>query len=132
MSERLQAYHEAGHAVAAIALGTPIKRASLDRVTTLVRPGCPQAQRNEAIIALSGPRPKPGTAVTPWLSRPSYGAASGGLIWTTRCAACELPTVSVWRCGKRAGSCARTGARSSGWRRPCRTTASLPLPRSTR
>ena len=53
MSER--AYHEAGHAVAAAVLGTPIKRASLDRVTTLVRPGCPRAQRAEAIIALAGP-----------------------------------------------------------------------------
>lgn len=53
MDER--AYHEAGHAVAAIALGTPVKRASLDRVTTWVRPGCERAQRNEAIIALAGP-----------------------------------------------------------------------------
>ena len=38
-----------------MALGTPVKRASLDKVTTLVKRGCPQAQRNQAVIALAGP-----------------------------------------------------------------------------
>jgi hypothetical protein len=52
---RLRAHHEAGHAVAAAVLGTPIKRASLSVVTTLLRVGCQRARRNEAIIALSGP-----------------------------------------------------------------------------
>ena len=46
--------YEAGHAVAAIALGTPVKCVSLDKVTTLVRVGCPRAQYHEAVIALSG------------------------------------------------------------------------------
>jgi hypothetical protein len=50
-----KAYHEAGHAVAASVLGTPIKQATLDGVITLVRVGCDQAQRNEAIIAMAGP-----------------------------------------------------------------------------
>jgi hypothetical protein len=50
-----RSFHEAGHAVAAAVLGTPIKRASLGGVTTWVRVGCPRARRNEAIIALSGP-----------------------------------------------------------------------------
>jgi hypothetical protein len=49
-----KAYHEAGHAVAASVLGTPIKQATLDGVITLVRVGCDQARRNEAIIAMSG------------------------------------------------------------------------------
>ena len=35
-------------------LGAPIKRASLDEVWTLVRIGCPRAQRDQAIIALAG------------------------------------------------------------------------------
>ena len=51
----LRAFHEAGHATIAHALGTPVKIATLDGVTTLVRVGCPQAQRAEALIALSGP-----------------------------------------------------------------------------
>ena len=49
------AFHEAGHAVAAAVLGTPIKCASLSGVTTLVKVGCPHAQHTQAIIALSGP-----------------------------------------------------------------------------
>ena len=52
---QLQAYHEAGHAVAAVVLGTPIRRATISVVTTLVKRGCPQAQRNDALIALAGP-----------------------------------------------------------------------------
>jgi hypothetical protein len=54
MDADVRAHHEAGHAVAASVLGTPIKRASLDEVWTLVRVGCPRAQRNQAIIALAG------------------------------------------------------------------------------
>ena len=46
--------HEAGHAVAASVLGTPIKRASMDGVTTWVRVGSDQARRNGAIIAMAG------------------------------------------------------------------------------
>ena len=47
-------YHEAGHAVAASVLGQPIKQATMDGVTTLVKVGCDQARRNEAIIAMAG------------------------------------------------------------------------------
>ena len=49
-----KAYHEAGHAVAASVLGTPIKRATLDGVTTVWWTGSDQARRNEAIIAMAG------------------------------------------------------------------------------
>lgn len=52
---QLQAFHESGHAVAAAVLGVPIRRATIRVVTTLVRPGCPQAQRAQAVIALAGP-----------------------------------------------------------------------------
>ena len=48
-------HHEAGHAVVATVFGTPVKRATLHGVTTMVRVGCPRAQYNEAVIALSGP-----------------------------------------------------------------------------
>ena len=54
MDNAIQSFHEAGHAVVAAALGTPIKRASLGEVWTLVRFGCPHAQRDQAIIALAG------------------------------------------------------------------------------
>ena len=46
MSEK--SFHEAGHAVAASVLGTPIKQATLYGVITLVRVGCDQARRHEA------------------------------------------------------------------------------------
>ena len=49
-----KAYHEAGHAVAASVLGTPIKRATMDGVTTVWWTGSDQARRNEAIIAMAG------------------------------------------------------------------------------
>jgi hypothetical protein len=49
------AYHEAGHAVVAVALGTTVKLATLRAVTTMVRRGCPRAQYNEAVVALAGP-----------------------------------------------------------------------------
>jgi hypothetical protein len=54
MDDDVRAHHEAGHAVVASVLGTPIKRASLDEVWTLVRVGCPRARRDQAIIALAG------------------------------------------------------------------------------
>ena len=50
----ITAIHEAGHAMAAIALGTPVRAMTLHEVTTMVRRGCPVAQRNEAVIALAG------------------------------------------------------------------------------
>ena len=50
-----KSFHEAGHAVAASVLGQPIKQATMDGVTTLVKVGCDQARRNEAIIAMAGP-----------------------------------------------------------------------------
>jgi ornithine carbamoyltransferase len=50
-----KSFHEAGHAVAASVLGTPIKLASLnDGVTTVWWTGSDQARRNEAIIAMAG------------------------------------------------------------------------------
>ena len=49
-----KSFHEAGHAVAASVLGTPIKQATMNGVTTLVRKGCDQARRHEAIIAMAG------------------------------------------------------------------------------
>ena len=52
--DAIHAFHEAGHVVVATALGTPVKCATLDEVWTLVRDGCPRAQRNQAIIALAG------------------------------------------------------------------------------
>ena len=54
MDDDVRAHHEAGHAVIASVLDTPIKRASLREVWTLVRVGCPRARRNLAIIALAG------------------------------------------------------------------------------
>ena len=54
-SQMEKAYHEAGHAVAASVLGQPIKQATIDGVTTLVKVGCDRARRNEAIIAMAGP-----------------------------------------------------------------------------
>ena len=50
-----KSFHEAGHAVAASVLGQPIKQATMDGVTTLVKVGCDQARRHEAIIAMAGP-----------------------------------------------------------------------------
>ena len=50
-----KSFHEAGHAVAASVLGTPIKLASLnDGVTTVWWTGSDQARRHEAIIAMAG------------------------------------------------------------------------------
>ena len=49
-----KSFHEAGHAVAASVLGQPIKQATMDGVTTLVKVGCDRARRNEAIIAMAG------------------------------------------------------------------------------
>src|SRR5262245_49525532 len=65
--------HEAGHAVAAAVRGTPLKRASLSGVTTLVRRGCQRARRAEAIIALSGP------AAEDWHQR--YSAGEREQLW---------------------------------------------------
>ena len=100
----------AGHAVAAIALGTPVKRASLDKVTTLGPARLPAgpAQRggHRTGRAVAEDRHQ-GYTLT---EQAQLGATFGGLIWTTRCTACELATASVRRCGKRAGWCARTGA----------------------
>ena len=48
------AIHEAGHAMCAIALGTPVSLVTLREVTTLVKRGCPVARYNEAIISLAG------------------------------------------------------------------------------
>ena len=128
----MTAFHEAGHAVAAIALGTPIKRASLDRVTTLVRPGCPQAQRNEAIIALAGPAAEAKfRAFIDADDTRSCGAASGRPTGTTHCATSQA-AISIWRCTRRASWCARTGTWSNGWRRPCSNGSSFPVARSPR
>ena len=41
--------------MAASVLGTPIKLATIDGVTTWVKVGCDQARKNEAIIAMAGP-----------------------------------------------------------------------------
>ena len=55
-------YHEAGHAVAAIALGTPVKRATISVVTTLVRgrlPACPPQRSAHRLGWPAGRRPVP-------------------------------------------------------------------------
>ena len=53
MAAVFDVHHEAGHAVIATVL---VRRSGARHgVTTMVRVGCPRAQRNEAIIALAGP-----------------------------------------------------------------------------
>ena len=73
MSEK--SFHEAGHAVAASVLRTPIKRATMDGVTTLVKVGCGQARRNEAIIAMAGPAAE--------ARAKSYSAEQSEELWNT-------------------------------------------------
>ena len=70
-----KAYHEAGHAVAASVLGQPIKQATMDGVTTLVKVGCDQARRNEAIIAMAGPAAE--------ARAKSYSAEQSEELWNT-------------------------------------------------
>ena len=48
-----KSFHEAGHAVAATVLRTPLKQATMDGVITLSR-GTDQERRNQAIIAMAG------------------------------------------------------------------------------
>lgn len=72
-------HHEAGHVIAAVALGTPVRRATLHGVTTMVRSGCPRAQYNEAVIALAGPEGE--------TRRHGYSASQCAELWGS----------SVWR-----------------------------------
>ena len=70
-----KSFHEAGHAVAASVLGQPIKQATMDGVTTLVKVGCGQARRNEAIIAMAGPAAE--------ARAKSYSAEQSEELWNT-------------------------------------------------
>ena len=70
-----KSFHEAGHAVAASVLGQPIKQATMDGVTTLVKVGCDQARRNEAIIAMAGPAAE--------ARAKSYSAEQSEELWNT-------------------------------------------------
>ena len=72
-----KSFHEAGHAVAASVLGQPIKQATMDGVTTLVKVGCDQARRNEAIIAMAGPAAE--TRAMSYSEEQSDGALENGL-----------------------------------------------------
>ena len=73
-----KSFHEAGHAVAASVLGQPIKQATMDGVTTLVKVGCDRARRNEAIIAMAGPAEKPEPRATARSRARSFGHGLGG------------------------------------------------------
>ena len=70
-----KSFHEAGHAVAASVLGQPIKQATMDGVTTLVKVGCDRARRNEAIIAMAGPAAE--------ARAKSYSAEQSEELWNT-------------------------------------------------
>ena len=70
-----KSFHEAGHAVAASVLGQPIKQATMDGVTTLVKVGCDRARRNEAIIAMAGPAAE--------ARAKSYSAEQSEELWKT-------------------------------------------------